>query len=75
MTEEKQDSAPPREMDEIQKEYDGLCAEAGKCHYQIKVFERNLQNITDKIYAVNLEAAKRRTLNAQQEKAKNEVRQ
>lgn len=65
--------APPRELPEIEKDFEKLTMEAGKHHYQMNVYKTALSQTTEKLYKLNLEAVKRRALNAQQEKAKNAV--
>ncbi len=67
-------AAPLRDLVDIQKEYDELCKKAGRCHYQIEVYKSDLAMTTDRINKVNIEAAQRRALDAQQKAAQDVVK-
>lgn len=49
----------PRTMEEIQKEYQQLCWNAGQAQYQINITSKELQKMNDRIEAVNREGAAR----------------
>jgi len=55
----------PREMEEISKEYQQQCFAAGQLQYEIKVKSDALDQVNDRLLALNNEAAARNTLNAQ----------
>lgn len=46
-----------RTIEEIQKEYSLVCAEAGQAQYQIFVLEKDLEIKNDRLRSLNLEAA------------------
>jgi hypothetical protein len=47
----------PRELEEIQKEYQETCFKAGQVQYQIDVLTKELKTLNEKLYSVNVEAA------------------
>lgn len=52
----------PRTMEEIQKAYQQLCANAGQCQYQIFALNEELTRINEGLKAVNNEGAARQQL-------------
>lgn len=46
-----------RTIEEIQKEYSLVCAEAGQAQYQLFVLEKDLEIKNDRLRSLNLEAA------------------
>jgi len=46
-----------RTIEEIQKEYSLVCAEAGQAQYQIFVLEKDLEIKNDRLRKLNLEAS------------------
>lgn len=48
----------PRSLDDINKEYTALCAQAGQKQYQIKCFQEDLDALNRALRAVNEEAVK-----------------
>jgi len=59
----------PREMKEIEQEYQQQCYQAGSLQYQIKILNKELDNINGRIEAINKEAAARKQLDKQKEAA------
>lgn len=57
----------PRQLLDIQKEYQELCLKAGQIQYQIKVNSDELEKINDRLYEINYEAAERKDLDAKSE--------
>lgn len=55
----------PRELTEVQTEYQRLCANAGQLQYQLRVYERELERINNQLEGVNREAAARVELDNQ----------
>ena len=62
----------PRALDEITKEYNNLCAQAGAIQYQIYVYRKELEQVNQALIRVNGEAAKRNKLD---QEAKAEVKE
>lgn len=62
----------PREMKEIQTEYQTLCFNAGQAQYQLKIHSRELDKINERLEAVNNEAAARLKLDKDKEESKKE---
>lgn len=63
----------PREMSEIQKEFQQLCASAGQTQYQISVFTAELAKLNERLGSVNREAAARNQLDMEAKKAATEA--
>jgi hypothetical protein len=49
-------------MDEIQREFNDLCAKAGHAAYQEALFKQEKETLLGKVSVVNQEALKRRDL-------------
>ena len=60
----------PRELPEIQKEYQEQCISAGQLQYQMKVYSDALEKVNERLLVINNEAAARQKLNAVTETAK-----
>lgn len=60
----------PRELKEIQQEYQELCLKAGQAQYQVKVLKAELDNYNSRLLEINREAAARNELD---KKAKEEA--
>ncbi len=56
---------PPRELSDIQKEYQQLSTQAGQNQYQAYVLSKDLERINQRLVEINQEAASRNTLNAE----------
>ncbi len=54
----------PREMEEIQKEYQARVFSAGQLQYQIKILQDELDELNKLIVGINREGAARKELNA-----------
>lgn len=52
----------PREMSEIQTDYQRACANAGQLQYQLKIQSRELERINSQLEAINNEGAARMQL-------------
>lgn len=48
-------------MDELNKEFGHLCAQAGQAQFEMKVLENKLFDLNKKIHSVNLEALSLKT--------------
>jgi hypothetical protein len=46
-----------RTIEEIQKEYSLVCAEAGQAQYQLFILQKDLEIKNDRLRSLNLEAA------------------
>jgi hypothetical protein len=57
-----------RTMEEVQKEYSLLCAQAGQLQYQIFIHKKDLEITNDKLRKLNFEAA---AINAKKEEKSN----
>ncbi len=55
-------TAPPRSLEEINKEFSQLVYQAGQAQYQIHVIEGDLSRINFRLKEVNREAAARNEL-------------
>lgn len=55
----------PRAMDEIQKEYQSVSAQASNAQYQAFVFARTLRRLNQRMLELNEEAAGRQALDKQ----------
>lgn len=55
---------PPRELKDIQNEYNQLSLRAGQCQYQTFVLGKDLEQINHRLVQVNQEAAERNKLDA-----------
>jgi hypothetical protein len=49
----------PRGLEEINKEYGQLCAQAGQLQYTITINNRSLEDLNKQILAINTEASQR----------------
>lgn len=58
----------PREMSEIQQDYQHVCYQAGAIQYQIRIETQKLESLNHRLQAINKEAAARNALD--QEKSK-----
>lgn len=56
---------PPRQLDELNKEYNLLCAKAGQAQYQVAIHTQELSNLNTKLGELNIEAALRANLDKQ----------
>lgn len=52
----------PRSMEEIQLDYQRMCANAGQLQYQLRIQSKELEMINQRLEAVNNEAAARNKL-------------
>jgi len=59
-----------RTIEEVQKDYGVLCAQAGQLQYQLFVFEKDLEIINGKLRELNFEAA---AINGKKAEEKKEV--
>ena len=55
----------PRELAEIQQEYQQEAFKAGATQYQIKILSKELDSMNERLEGLNREAAARNQLNAQ----------
>ena len=64
----------PRELAEIQQEYQQEAFKAGALQYQIKIMSKELDGLNDRLADINREAAARNQLNAQAKADSTEVK-
>jgi|WetSurMetagenome_2_1015567.scaffolds.fasta_scaffold1517682_2 hypothetical protein len=64
-----EEAKEPRELADIQKEYQEVCAITGQLHYQLEIIQKDLRLSTERLFALNIEASKRAELD---KSAKNE---
>jgi len=62
----------PREMPEIQTEYNNLCRNAGQVQYQLKIYQNELDALNKRLENVNREAGARQQLDSQKAKLEGE---
>lgn len=60
----------PREINEIQAEFQQVCAQAGHLQYQVLVHTKDLAALNDRLLALNKEAHARNLLNSKSKKGK-----
>lgn len=66
----KKDSNPqPRELAEIQKDYNQTALAAGQAAYQVFVYQREQAQLNERLLALNREGAERQRLDAEAKKA------
>lgn len=63
----------PRTAEEIQKEFNELCARAGHANYQAKLHEQQVNQILSRISEVNQEALERQKLDRETQEATQKV--
>lgn len=54
----------PRALEEIQKEYQTICFNAGQVQYQLSVYNQELDTLNKRLFNINNEAAARNKLEA-----------
>jgi len=57
-----------RELNEIQNEFQNVCAKAGHAQYQIEVFKKELDGLNKRLLDLNKEAHARRLLDSKEGK-------